>query len=78
MTEKSLRETDYWRYAFNKYAGSIRSAPAEIRRSWAVSAVQSNANEFANKVIKAHGNKKPVIKFDKMGVPIIKNKEFNW
>lgn len=78
MRRDATRKLDYWRYAFNKYAMSIEHAPADIRRSWSIAAIQHNAAEFATAVVKAYGNNKPPIRFDRMGVPIINGQEFKW
>lgn len=74
---KPLRRQNCWRYAFNKYAGSIRKAPASVRRSWTISAIQTNAADFADKFVKTYP-KCPVISFDKLGRPMVKGKEFRW
>lgn len=76
--KKSLRETDYWRYSFNKYCRSIDKAPAHIRRTWNIAGIQHNAAEFADTMRKRHGETKPAIMFDELGVPRVKGKEVRW
>lgn len=76
--KKSLRERDYWKYAFNKYVAMLNKAPASIRRTWTIAAIQHNAAEFAKVAKKRYGKEKAVIKFDDMGVPRVKGKEIRW
>jgi len=73
---KTLRENNYWQYAFNKYIASMNASG--YRKQWNIAGMQHNASEFADKVDKKYSDSKPVIKFDKLGVPFINGKEFKW
>lgn len=74
--KRTLRESDPWRYAFNKYCAGINAAPSSVRRTWSVAATQHNAAEFADAYMAVHRGK--VLKRDRLGRYTVGDSEVKW